>query len=152
MSNADAPGSSEGEGPRARFIVRGQRVAGEKKTRARELRREMTPAARALWELVRGNRLGFHIRREQLIDGYVADFYCHAAALVIEVDGIVHDDQAEYDERRTAAFAPRGIYVMRFRNEEVLTDPAAVAARIATACTDRVAPSPPLLRGEGAGG
>ena len=54
MSSPDVSGGSpEGQEPRAKFIVRGQSVAGEKKRRARELRREMTPAARVVWELVR---------------------------------------------------------------------------------------------------
>ncbi len=138
--------------PPTRFVVRGQRVTDEKVRLARELRQEMTPAECALWEQVRANRLGHHFRRQQVIDGYIADFYCHTAALVIEVDGPVHGDQIEYDQRRTAAFAERGIRVMRFRNEEVLTNAGGVAAGIAAACGERTQPLPPTPSPKKGGG
>lgn len=96
----------------------------------------MTPAERAVWEVLRANRLGYHFRRQQIIDGYIADFYCHAAALVIEIDGPVHDTQVEYDGRRTIALESRGIHVLRFKNEEVIAGVSGVAARIRVACAE----------------
>ncbi|MBN9119677.1 MAG: DUF559 domain-containing protein [Planctomycetes bacterium] len=69
--------------PLVRNVVRGQRVAANKVERARELRREMTPEERVLWEHVRGNGLGYHFRRQQILRGFIADFYCHTAGLVI---------------------------------------------------------------------
>ncbi|VTR95845.1 Restriction endonuclease like protein OS=Anabaena sp. 90 GN=ANA_C20072 PE=4 SV=1: DUF559 [Gemmata massiliana] len=129
---------------RARYVVRGQRVGETKTQLAKELRRQMTPAERILWERLRGNRLGYHFRRQQVIEGYIADFYCHVAALVVEVDGPVHDYQADYDERRTTAFALRGIHVMRFRNNAVVTDTESVVLSITAACAERGAePNPP---------
>ncbi len=114
----------------------------------------MTPAERIVWELIRANRLGHHFRRQQVIGGYIADFYCHAAALVVEVDGAVHDDQAEYDARRTAAFEMRGIRVVRFRNDEVLESANTVTTRIARACLERrreaLPPTPSLEKRGGA--
>mgnify|MGYP001252608911 CR=1 FL=1 len=69
-------------------IVTGQKVSAAKEARAKELRREMTPAEGKLWMGLRANRLeGFHFRRQQVIEPYIVDFYCHQAALVIEVDG-----------------------------------------------------------------
>lgn len=47
----------------------------------------MTPAEKALWEELRANKLGVHFRRQQVVQGFIVDFYCHQAALVIEVDG-----------------------------------------------------------------
>jgi very-short-patch-repair endonuclease len=55
----------------------------------------MTPAERILWQELRGNKLGAHFRRQQIIAGFIVDFYCHKVALVIEVDGDVHDLQKE---------------------------------------------------------
>jgi very-short-patch-repair endonuclease len=61
-------------------------------------------------------------RRQQIIDGFVTDFYCHQAALVVEVDGSVHDlqGQKDRDELRRKVFEARGLMELRFRNEEVL--------------------------------
>ena len=118
-----------------RNIVIGQTVAPEKVELAKRLRREMTPAERLLWERVRANRLaGLRFRRQQVIDGFVADFYCHAAALVVELDGPVHEDRAAYDAARDVIFRQRGLTVLRFTNTEVQTDPDGVVARISAAC------------------
>ncbi len=92
-------------------IVRGQKVRTEKVELAKRLRREMTPTEKILWANVRRNALaGFHFRRQQLIDGYIVDFYCHAAKLGVELDGAVHTEQVDYDRERDrilAASRPR---------------------------------------------
>ena len=76
-----------------------------------------------LWEAVRAKRCGgLHIRRQQIIDGFIADFYCHAKGLVLEVDGGIHDERPDEDAQRTAAFALRGLQVMRFPNERIEND------------------------------
>jgi very-short-patch-repair endonuclease len=104
-----------------RRIVQGQPVTEEKAQRARGLRREMTEAERALWQALRGNRLaGLHFRRQQVIDGFIVDFYCHAAGLIIEVDGGIHEQQPEYDCERERIVAARGLAVLRVRNDAVL--------------------------------
>ena len=72
---------------RNRNIVVGQKVTSVKVQRAKELRRNMTPEERLLWENLRRNKLGFHFRRQQIIDSYIADFHCHQAGLVVETDG-----------------------------------------------------------------
>lgn len=86
-------------------IITNQKVAKAKLDRAKELRREMTPAEKTLWEELRANKLGVHFRRQQVIQGFIVDFYCHKAALVIEVDGDIHDLQQEEDERREKALS-----------------------------------------------
>ena len=91
----------------------------EKREMARQLRHAMTPAERVLWAAVRGGKLGLHIRRQQLIDGFCADFYCHQAALVIELDGSIHEQQREADAEREAVFRGRGLRILRFTNDEV---------------------------------
>jgi very-short-patch-repair endonuclease len=99
--------------------------------RARVLRREMTPAEKALWASLRGDALdGLSFRRQHPIRGFILDFYCPARKLAVEVDGAVHDAQAEHDAERTAALALLGIRVLRFRNDEVLSTITEVVERI----------------------
>jgi very-short-patch-repair endonuclease len=120
-------------------IITGQKVSESKAELVRRLRREMTPEEQLLWARLRGNKLsGLHFRRQQLIHGFVADFYCHAAGVVVEVDGDVHDGQVEYDAARDLAFATIGLLVLRFRNEEVTGGMATVLQRIATTCAERI--------------
>ena len=101
-------------------IIPGQTVTKEKLQRAKELRREMTPAEKILWQELRANKLGVHFRRQQVIAGFIVDFYCHKAALVIEVDGDIHDLQQEEDARREKVLSEMGLRIVRFRNEEVV--------------------------------
>jgi very-short-patch-repair endonuclease len=114
----------------AKNIVTGQKVTKEKLQRAIELRREMTPAEKILWEELRANRLGVHFRRQQVIEGFIVDFYCHKAGLVIEVDGDVHDLQKEEDERREKVLSALGLRIVRFRNDEVVRELSAVVGEI----------------------
>ena len=102
-----------------RRIVRGQSLAPELIRRAHELRKQQTPEENILWQELRGNRLGIHFRRQQPIGGYIADFYCHSAALVVEVDGSPHQRQAGYDRLRDQTFATLGIRTLRFTNMEI---------------------------------
>ena len=111
-------------------IIPGQRVSKEKLQRARELRRDMTPAEKILWQELRANKMGVHFRRQQLIAGFIVDFYCHKAGLVIEVDGDIYDLQQEEDAMREKALIELGLRVVRFRNDEVLKNLSAVAGRI----------------------
>ena len=111
--------------------VRGRMVSQAKMRRARELRREMTEEEGMLWQHLRGNRLqGFHFRRQQVIDGFIADFYCHAAGLVVEVDGGVHRDQREYDSARDRVLRAQGLRILRIKNGEVRGDLRGVLERI----------------------
>jgi len=111
-------------------IIPGQKVTKEKLQRAKELRREMTPAEKLLWQEVRANKLGVHFRRQQVIAGFIVDFYCHKSALVIEVDGDIHDLQQEEDARREKALSEMGLRIVRFRNDEVVMDLSAVVGKI----------------------
>ena len=104
-------------------IVTGQRVTPAKLQRAKELRQNMTPAEKTLWQNLRANRLdGWHFRRQQIIDGFIVDFYCHRAELVIEVDGPIHATQREADAKRETALRERGLAILRFTNHEVMNN------------------------------
>jgi very-short-patch-repair endonuclease len=111
-------------------IVTNQKVTAQKLQRAKELRREMTPAEKILWEELRANKLGVHFRRQQVIQGFIVDFYCHRAGLVIEVDGDIHDLQKEEDERREKVLAEMGLRIVRFGNDEVVRSLSAVVGKI----------------------
>ncbi|MGL4550376.1 MAG: endonuclease domain-containing protein [Gemmataceae bacterium] len=126
-------------------VVVGQFVREEKADLARSFRREMTPAERILWQALRGRRLRAKFRRQQVIDGFIADFYCHEAALVLETDGPVHERQRGDDEERDGVIASRGLTVLRVTNAEVMTDLAGVLRRVESHLT----PRPPLRSGEG---
>ncbi|MCB9109618.1 MAG: DUF559 domain-containing protein [Anaerolineales bacterium] len=108
----------------------GQKVTKEKQERAKELRRNMTPAEKILWHELRANKLGVHFRRQQIIAGFIVDFYCHKAGLVIEVDGDIHDLQKEEDERREKVLSALRLRIVRFRNDEVVRDLSAVVGKI----------------------
>ena len=121
---------------------------------ARKLRRQMTQPERLLWFRLRGGRLaGLKFRRQQPIEPYVVDFYCHERRLVVEVDGLSHAGAREDDVRRQAFLERQGLQVMRFTNDQVLHDLDGVVEAI-KAMTDTVAssdaPSPgPSRRGGG---
>ena len=90
--------------------------------RAQELRREMTDCERRLWSRLRHRELGFKFRRQMPIGGYIADFACAAARIVIELDGGQHgSDEAEArDLIRTSEIQRCGFRVLRFWNHEVV--------------------------------
>jgi very-short-patch-repair endonuclease len=99
-------------------IIRGQHVHTDKLSIAKRLRREMTPAERALWRALRRNSLdGLHFRRQQVIEGFIVDFYCDAVKLAIEVDGKPHEEQGEYDEFREDVIARQGVRFLRLPND-----------------------------------
>ena len=103
--------------------VYGAGASHDKVARAKELRRAMTPGETLLWAELRKNRLkAYHFRRQQVIIGYIVDFYCHSAALIVEVDGSVHDDQAEADAERDQALHARGYRVLRIKEEAIHHD------------------------------
>jgi very-short-patch-repair endonuclease len=90
---------------------------------ARANRRSSTEAERMLWEALRNRGLeGARFVRQRVFGRYIADFYCPAASLVVEIDGAVHDTEEtrDYDRIRTEELEARGLRVVRFRNEQVL--------------------------------
>ncbi|QRM30502.1 endonuclease domain-containing protein [Microvirga sp. VF16] len=94
------------------------------RSQAKRMRREMTPAERKLWHSLKAHRFqGLHMRRQVPIGPYVADFICHSAKLVIEVDGSQHgfDRHVEQDRARDSWFEARGYRVLRFWNHDVMT-------------------------------
>ena len=93
------------------------------KKQARRFRKAMTREEKILWGYyLRKYPIRFH--RQYAIGRYIADFYCRKAKLVIELDGSQHfmKDGAAHDYRRTAFMKQFGILVLRFMNNEILTN------------------------------
>ena len=95
-------------------------------------RRPMTLAEERLWEELRGNKLGVHFRRQHVIGMYIADFVSLKNLLVIEVDGEYHQtaEQQQIDQYRTDYLQQKGFRVIRFTNQQVLSDLESVMSRI----------------------
>jgi very-short-patch-repair endonuclease len=98
--------------------------------KAEELRNNMTEAERLLWEKLRNNQLGVRFKPQHPIEHFIADFYCHSAKLVIELDGEIHEQQKEYDIGREAEMEKYDIKVIRFKNHEVLENVDSIVERI----------------------
>ncbi|MBL8128614.1 MAG: endonuclease domain-containing protein [Chloroflexia bacterium] len=98
---------------------------------ARELRTSETHAEAVLWEALRGRKLnGLKFRRQHPIGPFVADFCCAKRRLIVELDGDIHATQQERDAEREALLHQAGYSVIRFANEQVLHDLAAVLEAI----------------------
>jgi very-short-patch-repair endonuclease len=117
------------------------KVASKLRSNARSLRRNSTDAERILWSELRGRRLnGASFRRQVPVANYIADFVCHAAKLVIELDGGQHfsDGHEAADAARSAVIEAKGLRILRFSNHDVMTNRAGVLEVIATALAERV--------------
>jgi len=93
--------------------------------RAQQLRKQTTEAEEKLWEQLRNRRFeGLKFRRQHPLNRFVADFYCHEKRLVVEVDGGIHNEKEviERDEGREVDLQNFGLTIIRFTNEEIMTN------------------------------
>ncbi|MBW4547994.1 MAG: DUF559 domain-containing protein [Symplocastrum torsivum CPER-KK1] len=98
---------------------------------ARRLRQQLTPAEAHLWSALSRRQLaGLKFRSQHPVGRFIVDFYCPACKLVIEVDGDIHAQQKDYDSVRTEQLQAFGYQVLRFTNEDVLSDLQTVLAHI----------------------
>jgi len=126
--------------------------------RAKEMRHLPTKAEDALWDCIRNRKIDYKIRRQHIVNGFIADFICIEKKAIIEVDGGIHStkEQLEHDKFRTEVLISNGFHVLRYTNEEVLINPYKVAKRIKNELdnlvsskrakdndTDALLPSPP---------
>lgn len=89
-------------------------------SRAKSLRKDMTPQEKHLWyDFLKGFPVRF--QRQKVIDSYIADFYCHKARLIVEIDGSQHSTMfgKAYDDIRTECLNNYGLEVVRFTNAEI---------------------------------
>jgi very-short-patch-repair endonuclease len=107
----------------------------------------MTPEETRLWQQLRANQMdGLRWRRQQVIAGFIADFYCHATGVVVELDGGIHLYQVEYDRARDELLASSGLLVLRFSNDEVNATLERVISHIRDACQRRLVSGSPASR------
>jgi very-short-patch-repair endonuclease len=98
---------------------------------ARGLRKKSTQAENILWQQLRSRRVkGMKFRRQHPLGPFILDFYCIEQRLVIEVDGPIHNRQAEQDIERTHMLSSLGCLVIRFTNDEIEYNLPEVLARI----------------------
>ena len=98
----------------------------------RNLRQVRTEPEQLLWTALRNEQIGgLKFRRQQAVGPYVVDFYCHAVMLVVEVDGMSHDDKLVEDTAKTTYLQGQGLQVLRVMNEDVMRDLDAVTREIA---------------------
>ena len=114
--------SGEGEESTQPYsVVRNHKTNPKQLELARHFRKNPTESEDAVWQMLRNRQIkNLKWRRQQVIAGFIADFYCAELNVVLEIDGSVHDNEEvkEYDEFRTSVFASRGIRVFRLKNED----------------------------------
>ena len=110
---------------------------------ARDLRKNMTKEERHLWYDFLC-RYPIRFRRQEIIEPYIADFYCSQAGLVVELDGSQHYEESgkAYDAKRTALFEEKGIIVLRYSNADVTEHFESVCEDICSAVNKRIKASP----------
>ena len=119
--------------------------------RSRVLRNQPTDAERHLWQHLRKRQLdGHRFRRQVPIAGYIADFACLEAKLVVELDGGQHQENVIYDERRDRNIEALGFRVLRFWDNQVFQETTAVLEMILRALeSESPLPDLPPHAGEG---
>lgn len=130
-------GASSESAEEIRGSIIKRRTDPEILARARAMRRRPTESENALWQHLRGRKLGgYKFRRQHPIGPYIADFFCHQARLVVEVDGESHVHDGEYDAERTAWLEAEGNRVLRFWNSAVSNSLEDVLGEILSACLE----------------
>ena len=107
----------------------------------KRLRRQLSLPEMLLWRLLRLSRREMRFRKQHAIGPFVADFYCPAAKMVIEIDGAAHNERQDADGRRDAYMASLGLGTIRVSAAEVLANPGAVADGIYRLCESVAGPS-----------
>ncbi|HEV7326427.1 MAG TPA: endonuclease domain-containing protein [Bosea sp. (in: a-proteobacteria)] len=135
------------------------KVRPAQRRRAKQLRKEMTGPEKKLWHELKAHRAGTHFRKQVPIGPYIADFACHSAKLIIEIDGDQHSlgRRQVSDLRRDAWFAEQGYRTLRFSNWQVMNEFESVVLTIAAAAQSLLETAEPCIppsqpsptRGEG---
>ncbi|WP_082442254.1 endonuclease domain-containing protein [Sphingomonas sp. Leaf257] len=110
-------------------MLQGDEAIGD---RARDLRQVMSPPEITLWQILRHRPGGFKFRRQHPSGPYIADFYCHEARLIVEVDSEAHSlgDRPARDEARDRWFSDRGLITLRIGATDIQKNIEGVARQI----------------------
>ena len=114
---------------------------------ARQLRKRMSPSEIRLWRVLKLRPQGLQFRRQHSFGPFVLDFFCKAAGLAIEVDGLSHEfgDRAKRDDRRDEWMRQHGVETLRISADEVRSNLEGVVLHIVNRCVERT-PPPHLVR------
>jgi very-short-patch-repair endonuclease len=131
-------------------------VSPRQRNRAKQLRQAMTRAETLLWRYLKADRIdGLGFRRQVPIRNYIADFFCMSAKIVVELDGESHDfeERQNADQNRDAFFVSEGFQVLRFTNEQVMSNLEGVVEAIRQTAANRLRSLPlsPTLPHKGGG-
>ncbi len=114
---------SQGGGTAPKYMTSSSDMYDVLLERAKEMRKNPTPAEKKLWEALRRRKLDFRFRRQHPIADYIVDFVCLEKELIIEVDGDIHKHQMDKDaERQLLLEQKKGYSMLRFTNDEVLNN------------------------------
>jgi very-short-patch-repair endonuclease len=110
--------------PRNRIIPYDRKL----RSLARALRKNGTPAEARLWRVLKGNALGYEFHRQDPMDDFIVDFFCHERNLAVEIDGCSHNQKERHsrDQVKDERLKSLGIRVVRFSDAEVMRNTAAV--------------------------
>jgi len=115
---------------------------------AKKLRKRSTDAENKLWRHLRAQRLqGFKFRRQEPIGKYIVDFVCYEKRIIIELDGGQHSEHEEEDQIRDEWFRSGGFKILRFWNNDVLSQTEEILEIIAKRCLESPSPSSPPIKG-----
>ena len=118
--------------------------------RARTLRHNMTEAERRVWRMLRSHQItGYNFRCQVPIGRCIADFVCHEARLIVEIDGGQHDRSSPQEAERSGFLQNQGYRILRFWNNEVLANPDGVHQTIADDLGRITLTQPSPIMGEG---
>lgn len=92
------------------------------KNRRKFLRNNATTQEKMLWNYLKGNGIGYKFQRQHSIGPFIVDFYCPSQKLIVELDGLHHGENKEYDEKRTLYLEILGYRIIRFWNHEINID------------------------------
>lgn len=125
------------------FRTSDNKMWGNLKERSREHRKDPTKAEEVLWQAIRNSKLGYKFRRQHAIHIYIADFVCLDKKLIVEVDGGYHQDENQQyiDAQRTHDLNALGFTVIRFTNDEVLSELENVVEKIKLNLAENRSPS-----------
>lgn len=119
-------------------VAHHESVAPRLRANARRMRSDQTLAEMRLWRELRGHKLeGLGFRRQVPMGRFIADFVCHEAKLVVEIDGATHGtlEEVRHDRQRDAWLRMRGYRTLRFWNDAIREDIVSVVEAIRQACS-----------------
>lgn len=117
---------------------------------AKQLRNTMTDAETVLWMQVRNGISGCKFRRQHPIGPFIADFYCHKAKLVVEIDGTIHklSEVKQADEDKEDFLVQNGYSLLRFSNKQVMTSIEYILQAITQTISNNICKQSPIVGGQ----